>query len=54
MAEVAVGVLLALVVVALLVKLWRDDRSGALDDPGPLKGMGKTGEPGDDPARRGR
>ena len=48
-------VLVGLVVVAVIVKLLRDDRSGALDDPGPLKGLGKSGEPsGTPPDRRGR
>ena len=36
---VVIGVL---VVIALIVE-WRRDRSGALDDPGGMMGIGKTG-----------
>jgi hypothetical protein len=48
-------ILIALLVIGVVDKLLRDDRSGALDDAGPMKGLGKSGEPrGTPPHRRGR
>jgi hypothetical protein len=36
------GGLLALAVVIALIVAWRRDRSGALDDVGPMPGIGKS------------
>ena len=42
MSTVILIVMGVLVVIALIVE-WRRDRSGALDDPGGMMGIGKTG-----------
>ncbi len=45
--DLALGIVLAVLVLIALVVAWRNDRSGALDDPGGMPGIGKSGRGSD-------